>query len=233
MFGSLVTFGFGGGDIMQRLRIGTAAIAVALLSATSVHAAPKPASSKAAAKPAAKPVTAPVASVEPARTPGTFMVPKAVVMKPMTPAETEANAIWNVRAALNVAALQCQYSKYLATTPNYNAFLKHHADEIAKAQATMIAHFKRYEGAKANAAFDTYLTKTYNSYSTIDAQYQFCEAAGIVGREVLAIPKGKLGSEALRRGPHIRASFAQMPLAPALTVVELQPIPLPPITPGR
>jgi hypothetical protein len=121
----------------------------------------------------------------------------------------------------------------LQTTPNYNAFLKHHADEIARAQATMIAHFKRYEGAKATAAFDTYLTKTYNSYSTIDAQYQFCEAAGIVGREVLAIPKGKLGVEALRRGPHIRAAFAQMPLAPALTVLEIQPIQLPPITPGR
>ena len=158
------------------------------------------------------------------------MVPKAVVMKPMTPAETEANAIWNVRAALNVAALQCQYSKYLQSTPNYNAFLKHHAEEIAKAQATMIAHFKRYEGAKATAAFDTYLTKTYNSYSTIDAQYQFCEAAGIVAREVLAIPKGKLGSEALKRGPEIRASFAQMPLAPALTVIEMQPIAIAPNT---
>ena len=74
-----------------------------------------------------------------------------------------------------------------------------------------------------------YLTKTYNSYSTLDAQYQFCEAAGIVGREVLAIPKGQLGAEAMRRGPQIRASFAQMPLAPALTVFDIQPIQLAPI----
>lgn len=209
---------------MQRHWNGMAVAAAALLLATATEAAaPNAKAGKPAAKPAAAAST-PAAPVEPARAPGTFMVPKAVVMKPMTPAETEANAIWNVRAALNVAALQCQYSKYLQSTPNYNAFLKHHAEEIAKAQATMIAHFKRYEGAKATAAFDTYLTKTYNSYSTIDAQYQFCEAAGIVGREVLAIPKGKLGATAVARGPAIRASFAQMPLAPALAVVEIQPI---------
>jgi hypothetical protein len=215
---------------MQRHWSRTAVAVATLLIAPAANAATKTAPAKASPKPAAKPAAAPLAPAEPARVPGSFMVPKAVVMKPMTPAETEANAIWNVRAALNVAALQCQYSKYLATTPNYNAFLKHHADEIAKAQATMIAHFKRYDGAKANAAFDTYLTKTYNSYSTLDAQYQFCEAAGIVGREVLAIPKGKLGSEAIRRGPQIRASFAQMPLAPSLTVIEMQPIVLAPIT---
>jgi hypothetical protein len=217
---------------MQRHWSRTAVAVAALSLATAATAATKATTAKPTSKPAAKPAAAaaPVAAAEPARKPGSFMVPKAVVMKPMTQAETEANAIWNIRAALNVAALQCQYSKYLATTPNYNAFLKHHADEIAKAQATMIAHFKRYEGAKANAAFDTYLTKTYNSYSTLDAQYQFCEAAGIVGREVLAIPKGQLGIQAARLGPQIRASFAQMPLAPALTVIEFQPIELAPIT---
>jgi hypothetical protein len=229
MFG-LPVKSLGGVSRMQRHWSYTAVAVAALLIAPAAHAATKPAPAKAGSKPAAKPAAAaPVVASEPARAPGSFMVPKAVVMKPMTPAETEANAVWNVRAALNVAALQCQYSKYLATTPNYNAFLKHHADEIAKAQATMIAHFKRYEGAKANAAFDTYLTKTYNSFSTLDAQYQFCEAAGIVGREVLAIPKGKLGAEAMRRGPQIRASFAQMPLAPSLTVMEIQPINLAPI----
>jgi hypothetical protein len=209
---------------MQRFRIGSAALTAAILMMPAAHAATKP-----AAKPvAAKPVVA-AAVVTPARTPGTYMVPKAVIMRNMTPAEAEANAIWNVRAALNVAALQCQYSKYLATTPNYNAFLKHHAEEMSKAQAVLMAHFKRYDGAKATAAFDTYLTKTYNSYSTLDAQYQFCEAAGVIGREVLVIPKGKLGVEALRHTPQIRAAFSERPLSPALTVTDLQPIALAPI----
>jgi hypothetical protein len=211
---------------MQRFWVGSAAFTAAILLMPAAHAATKPAS-KAAPKPvASKPAAAPAT---PARTPGTYMVPKAVIMRNMTPAEAEANAIWNIRAALNVAALQCQYSKYLATTPNYNAFLKHHADEMKNAQATLMAHFKRYDGAKATASFDTYLTKTYNSYSTLDAQYQFCEAAGVIGRQVLVIPKGKLGVEALQHMPQIRAAFAERPLSPALTVTDLQPIAVAPI----
>jgi hypothetical protein len=206
-----------------------AVAASALAVAPAAGAATKPPARPAASSAAATPAVSPTVPATAARVPGTYMVPKPVIMRAMTPAETEANAIWNIRAALNVAALQCQYSKYLATTPNYNAFLKHHADEMAKAQAVLMAHFKRYDGAKATAAFDSYLTKTYNSYSTLDAQYQFCEAAGIVGRQVLAIPKGQLGAEAVRRAPEIRASFAQMPLSPALTVTDLQPIFVEPI----
>lgn len=203
-----------------------ASTAVFFAASSALAAAP----TKAGAKPApTKTVAAAPVPATPARIPGSYMVPKAVVMRQMTPAEAEANAIWNVRAALNVAALQCQYSKYLATTPNYNAFLKHHAEEIARAQAVLIAHFKRYEGAKATGAFDTYLTKTYNSYSTLDAQYQFCEAAGVVGRRVLVIPKGKLGSEAVQHMPEIRAAFAERPLSPALAVLVMQPIQLAPI----
>jgi hypothetical protein len=219
---------------MQRYWARSAVAAMAILIVPAANAAPKPAG-KTAAKavaPKSAPAETPVAAT-PARTPGGYMVPKAVIMRPMTPAEAEANAIWNVRAALNVAALQCQYSKYLSTTPNYNAFLKQHADEMAAAQTTLMAHFKRYDGAKATAAFDSYLTKTYNSYSTLDAQYQFCEAAGVVGRKVLVIPKGKLGAEALKHMPEIRAAFAERPLSPALTVVEFQPIMVPPIeSPG-
>jgi hypothetical protein len=39
-----------------------------------------------------------------------------------TPTEQEAHALWSLRAALNVAALQCQFSPFLATVRNYNDF---------------------------------------------------------------------------------------------------------------
>jgi hypothetical protein len=161
---------------------------------------------------------------------GGFMVPKMVVLRPMTEAETAANAIWNMRAALNVAALQCQFSPFLNTVNNYNAMLKHHSDELARAQATMVAHFKRYDGAaRALNNFDQYTTRTYNSYSTLDAQYAFCEAAGRVGREVLATPRGKMGPEALRRNPEIRAALLEQPLSPALALTAMAPIAIEPI----
>lgn len=204
--------------------LGIAALGLAQVA----EAAPKP------RKPAAKPVVAkpgpPVVAVPaPPITLGGFMVPKAVVLRAMTPPEAEAHAIWNIRAALNVAALQCQFSPFLATVKNYNDFLKHHSDELVRAQKTLVGHFRRYDGGRAVNSFDQYTTRTYNSYSTLDAQYKFCEAGGVAGRQVLAVGKGKLGAEALRRNPEIRASLAQQPLSPALALIYLPPQPFDPI----
>lgn len=177
---------------------------------------------------ASEPAAALVTLVAPL--PGGFMVPRVVALRATTAAEAEANAVWNIRAALNVAALQCQFSQFLATVRNYNDFLKHHSDELVRAQKTLIAHFRRYDGARATNSFDQYTTRTYNSYSTLDAQYKFCEAGGMVGREVLAVGKGRLGDEALRRNPEIRAALSQQPLSPALAVTYLNPIELIPIS---
>ena len=188
--------------------------------AASKKAAPRKAS-KAASKKPSQP--SPVADITPPK-PGGFMVPKPVVLRPTKPAEAEANAVWNVRAALNVAALQCQFSPFLATVKNYNDMLKHHSEELARAQTVMIAHFKRYDGARGLNSFDQYSTKIYNSFTTLDAQYRFCEVAGQVGREVLAVPKGQLGAEALRRNGEVRAALMQQPLSPALEVRAMTPI---------
>lgn len=161
------------------------------------------------------------------------MVPQAVALRTTTPAEAEANAVWNVRAALNVAALGCQFSQFLATVRNYNDFLKHHADELQRAQRTLVGHFRRYDGKRAATSFDQYVTRTYNSYSTLDAQYNFCEAGALVGREVLAIGKGRLGGEAPRRNLEIRSAFAQRPLSPALALTYPNPIDVRPILPSE
>src|SRR4051812_3649742 len=48
-----------------------------------------------------------------------------------TPSEYRANLIWNLRAGLNVAALQCQFSDFLRAVPNYNGLLAHHNVELA------------------------------------------------------------------------------------------------------
>jgi hypothetical protein len=191
-------------------------------------AAKKPAH-KTAPKIVEKIVPSPVAA--PAAKPrGGFMVPNAVVLRPTTPAESEANAIWSLRAALNMAALQCQFSKYLDTVKNYNDFLKQHSDELIKAQTVMLHHFQRYDKARAATSFDQYTTQTYNSYSTLDAQYEFCDSAGLVGREVLTIPKNSLGREAAKRGAEIRAALAQHALTPGLAIIAMPLLSLAPIT---
>jgi hypothetical protein len=220
-------------SIFRSLVLATFAVVVAAAPAAAAPPKKPPPKSKSAAKPAAKPVAKPAAPAEPEVRvpPGGFMVPKVVVLKNPTLAEREANAVWNIRAALNVAALQCQFSPFLRTVKTYNSFLQAHSEELSRAQATMIGHFKRTDGAKALTSFDMYTTRTYNSYSTLDAQYAFCNAAGIVGRRALAVPKGKLGEVALAHGPEIRAALSYQALSPALTVVIPEPIAVPPLVP--
>ncbi len=184
-------------------------------------AAPKKASAR-AGKAIKKPVAKPVVVAAPV-IPGGFMVPKEILLKNPTPAEAQANAVWSLRAALNVAALQCQYSAFLATVKNYNDFLRHHGEELVRAQTVLIGYFRRTDGPRAPNSFDQYTTRTYNSYSTLDAQYNFCNAAGLAGRRVLAIGKDQLGPIALARTPEIRAALMPQPLAPGLAVLPLTP----------
>lgn len=216
--------------MQQRLSLAVLAclaLAVSTFASGANAAPPKKPAKKAAAQPVAKPAPAPVDTAP--KTPGGFMVPKEVALKSPTPADLKANAIWSIRAGLNVAALQCQFSGYLQTVNNYNAFLKHHADELSQAQTALLAHFKRVDGAKSASSFDQYNTKMYNSFSTLDAQYQFCDAAGRVGRQALATPKGQLGPLALQLYPELRSALSQRPLSPALGSTTIEPLLLAPI----
>src|SRR3546814_13731339 len=60
-----------------------------------------------------------------------------------TPDEVRSSLIWNLRAGLNVAALQCQFSPFLGTVRNYNQLLRHQAAELDRARASLERYFKR------------------------------------------------------------------------------------------
>ncbi|HYW15288.1 MAG TPA: hypothetical protein VE891_03925 [Allosphingosinicella sp.] len=109
-----------------------------------------------------------------------------------TAAEYRANLLWNMRAGLNVAALQCQFSDYLRAVPNYNGLLAHHSAELATAYTTLNNYYKRTLGAKGQKAFDDYSTMTYNGWSAAQAQQIFCQTASNVTKSALAAPKGQL-----------------------------------------
>ena len=98
--------------------------------------------------------------------------------------ELQAHLIWNMRAGLNVAALQCQFSPPLLTVRNYNDVLRQHAAELNDAYQTLNDYFKRTGGKTWQTQFDQYTTRTYNGFSTLHAQLGFCEtaASGASGR---------------------------------------------------
>ena len=134
--------------------------------------------------------------------------PREVVMHSMTAPEEAAHRIWTLRAALNVAALQCQFSPALQTVSKYNDMLRHHSFELAAAFKALGGHFNRLEGKRGGqSALDRYTTRVYNGFSTLDAQRTFCAMAGEVGGDVLRIRKGALASFASDRLPGIRNSL--------------------------
>jgi hypothetical protein len=128
-----------------------------------------------------------------------------------TPAEYRAILLWNMRAGLNVAALQCQFAPYLRTVGNYNGILAHHSAEMANAYQTIEGYFKKIGGAvKGPRLFDDYTTVTYNNWSTLQAQLGFCQTAAAVGRAALAAPKGELYAVAQKRMRELRNSLTPM-----------------------
>jgi hypothetical protein len=124
----------------------------------------------------------------------------------MTAKEARADKVWALRAGLNVAALQCQFSPFLATVPTYNALLRQHSDEMSDAFKIMTNYFVRTRGKAGQRAFDSYATRSNQSWATFDGQVSFCNTAALVGRRSLAIPKGQFGDFAETELPQLRTS---------------------------
>jgi hypothetical protein len=143
--------------------------------------------------------------------PGPIMGDDPLVGLPLpgaTQQEYAAHLIWNLRAGLNVAALQCQFSPYLRSVGNYNGLLAHHSKELMDAYRTVGDYFKRKHGARqGQILFDDYSTKTYNNFSTLHAQYGFCQTAADIAKEALARPKGQFHVTAQARIRELRNSL--------------------------
>jgi hypothetical protein len=94
-----------------------------------------------------------------------------------SPAELRAALAWNLRAALNVAALQCQFEPTLLTLPNYNAILKDHEVELRESYGTLEKYFTRqYKTKKAGQTeLDKFGTRVYSGFSTVSGQLSFCQ----------------------------------------------------------
>lgn len=108
--------------------------------------------------------------------------------------EVRANLVWNLRSALNVAALQCKFQPSLLTLENYNIVLENHKDELKRAYDTMNKYFIRTaKGIKPGlSAMDRYGTRTYSAFTTVGAQYGFCQTAAATLTRAVYAPRGSL-----------------------------------------
>ena len=126
-----------------------------------------------------------------------------------TPVEVRAALVWNMRAALNVAALQCQFEPTLLTVPNYNAVLKDHAAELDGSVKTLTKYFARTNKAAGagQKALDQFGTRTYSSFVTVGGQFGFCQTAATIGRDAVFQPRGQFGALAADRLRQMRNSL--------------------------
>lgn len=133
------------------------------------------------------------------------------VLTGATAAENRAALVWNLRSALNVAALQCSLDPYLKIADNYNAMLTNHRDELASAFTTLSGYFKRKNKSPkaAQTALDQYGTRTYSSYSAVGGLLPFCHVSGQTVRTAIFTKRSGLYevAEARLRQIHNAVNF--------------------------
>jgi hypothetical protein len=123
------------------------------------------------------------------RAPGEHPAPPSPAPPPQTATINSGlgpeEALWHVRAALNVAALLCgRRPGGAALVQRYNALL---ADDKATLATAYGAETRRY-GSGDPAALDRHMTQLYNFFARPDATPSFCAEAMAVSQQAAATP---------------------------------------------
>lgn len=123
--------------------------------------------------------------------------------------EERANIAWQLRAGLNVMALQCQFDRTLLTENTYNTILTNHKAELETSFAKITSYFKRMTKTTkmAQDGLDRFGTKTYLSMSTVRGQLGFCQAASNIARSTIFAPRGSFTDIAVERLRELRNSL--------------------------
>lgn len=126
-----------------------------------------------------------------------------------TPDEYKAALAWNLRAALNVAALQCDFAPMLMTVNNYNKLVKDHDAELASQYDVIRKYFTRVNKTPkaGQTELDKFGTRVYSSFSTVGAQLTFCQTAADVAHMAVFTPRGSFTTLAQERMRQVRNSL--------------------------
>ncbi|WP_311267036.1 hypothetical protein [Sphingobium sp. WCS2017Hpa-17] len=162
---------------------------------------------------------------------------------------TSNTALWHIRMALNVAALNCD--KYGPTARlQYNQILALHKTTLNSANAAVDRNYSVAYGSSGMASRERLNTVVYNFFALPPVIKTFCPVAVTVGQKIIAMPSSQLLEEApallaelekpfqdfyeayadyLRRLAEWQSRFG----ATVTVVVSPTPLPPPPIPPGE
>ncbi|MEC3948614.1 hypothetical protein [Sphingobium sp. HWE2-09] len=162
---------------------------------------------------------------------------------------TSNTALWHIRMALNVAALNCD--KYGPVARNqYNQILSLHKVMLNSANAAVDRNYSVAYGSSGMASRERLNTVVYNFFALPPVIKDFCPVAVTVGQKIIAMPSDQLlvaapallaelekpfqefyaaYADYLRRLAEWQSRFG----ATVTVVVSPTPLPPPPIPPGE
>jgi hypothetical protein len=115
--------------------------------------------------------------------------------------------LWNVRAGLNVAALNCRDPRHAGLVENYGAFLNNHKRELSDTNTRLGREYRAQHGSGYRNVQDAYMTKVYNYFALPPALSAFCDEALMLSGEAAATPRGALGGFSDIALPRMEAVF--------------------------
>lgn len=125
----------------------------------------------------------------PARTASAKPVPAPAPAPAPRPAAVEASeAVWHLRAGLNVAALSCRGKGRTPVAGHYSRLLTRHKALLAQAYA---GEQRRY-----GKGLDRHQTQLYNRFSNQRSPERFCTAAASVAKRAVALDSPGLAANA-------------------------------------
>lgn len=116
-------------------------------------------------------------------------------------------ALWHVRAALNVAALGCRGADEARTVASYNALIRNQNDELSQANDAVSARYKAQYGATWETERERDMTRLYNFFAQPTAASEFCAAAKATLAQIQRVEARDLPGFALAVLPMLEAPF--------------------------
>ena len=101
-------------------------------------------------------------------------------------------AVWNLRSAYNVAALNCTKPQYAPILTNYGDFLKKHEKALRSINSALDQDFKAQFGSGYIAKRENFQTQVYNYFALPAVIPALCDTTLAMGPELGAIAPGQL-----------------------------------------
>ncbi|WP_207906118.1 MULTISPECIES: hypothetical protein [Novosphingobium] len=122
---------------------------------------------------------------------------------------SQAQALWNLRSAYNVAALNCLGPQYEPILAGYKDFLKKHAKSLTATNKALDKEFRTRFGAKSVREREAYQTQVYNYFALPPVVPALCNAAMGLAVDLQAVPAGQLDGFAVSGLAKAEAPFKE------------------------